>query len=477
MKRSLAEFARAMHGTLTGADAAFGGVSTDSRSLAAGELFVALSGPRFDAHEFVAAAAARGAVGAVVSRALATALPQIVVADTLQALQDAAAAWRAQFALPLVAVAGSNGKTTTKELVAAMLGGAGGGAGAGPCHATRGNLNNHIGVPLTLLALEPQHRAAVVEIGANRAGEVAALVPLVRPTVGLVTNAGAEHLEGFGDLDGVARAEGELFAGLEPGATAVINADDRYAPLWRELNRAGRSLLFGLAPHADFRAEGLVTRVLTGRGAVGAPELVQEFTLVTPSGRVAVRLALAGRHNVVNALGAAAAAQAAGAGLEAIAAGVTRTRPVAGRLKLHAAHGDALLVDDSYNANPSSLTAGLEVLAGLPGERWLVLGDMAELGAHARAAHVAAGHEARAAGVTRLFALGALTGDAVESFGTGGEWFPATEALAARVRSLLAPGITVLVKGSRLNRLERVVAALALPPAEAGVAPRRAGAH
>ena len=470
MKRSLAEFARAMGGTLSGADASFVGVSTDSRSLAAGELFVALSGPRFDAHEFVAAAAARGAVGAVVSRPVAAALPQIVVADTLRALQDAAAAWRAQFELPLVAVAGSNGKTTSKELVAAMLG------GAGACLATRGNLNNHIGVPLTLLALEPQHRAAVVEIGANRAGEVAALVPLVRPTVGLVTNAGAEHLEGFGDLDGVAQAEGELFAGLEPGATAVINADDRYAPLWRGLGRAARKLSFGLSSGADFGAVDLVTRVVAGRGAAADPELVQEFTLVAPAGRVAVRLALAGRHNVVNALGAAAAAHAAGAGLEAIVGGLARMRSVAGRLQLRAAQRDALLVDDSYTANPSSLTAGLEALAGLPGERWLVLGDMAELGAHARAAHAAAGHEARAAGVTRLFALGALTGDAVEAFGTGGEWFPGTDALAARVLALLAPGVTVLVKGSRLNRLERVVAALA--PADAAAAPsRRAGAH
>ena len=472
MKRSLAEFARAMHGTLFGADAPFGAVSSDSRSLAPGELFVALIGPRFDAHEFVAAAAARGAAGAVVSRRVDAALPQIVVADTLRALQDAAAAWRTQFALPVVAVAGSNGKTTSKELVAAMLG------EAGACHATRGNLNNHIGVPLTLLALEPQHRAAVVEIGANVAGDVAALVPLVRPTVGLVTNAGAEHLEGFGDLEGVARAEGELFAGLEPGATAVINDDDPYAALWRGQSRAGRALSFGLSSSADFRAEGLVTRVRAGRGAAIAPELVQEFTLVTPSGRIALKLALAGRHNVVNALGAAAAAHAAGASLAAIAAGAARMRPVAGRLQLRAAQGEALLLDDSYNANPSSLTAGLAVLAELPGERWLVLGDMAELGAHARAAHVAAGHEARAAGVTRLFALGALTGDAVESFGTGGEWFPEAAALAARVQSLLGPGVTVLVKGSRLNRLERVVAAL-LPPAtaaDAGAA-RRAGTH
>ncbi len=447
MKRSLAHFAGAMGGTLVGTDAAFGAISTDSRSLAAGDLFVALSGPNFDGHDFIAAAAERGAVAAVVSRPVPGALSQILVDDTLRALQRAAESWRAQFQIPVVAVAGSNGKTTTKELIATIL------AGQGPCHSTRGTLNNHIGVPLTLLGLEPRHTSAVIEIGANHPGEVAALVPLVRPTVGLVTNAGAEHLEGFGDLDGVARAEGELFAGLEPGATALINADDAYAGLWGEMSRAARCVSFGFAPTADFRAVGAFRRN-------GPGEVVQEFELASPSGRATVRLALAGRHNVVNSLGAAAAAFACGTSLADIAAGLARMRAVKGRLQSHAGLNGAQLIDDSYNANPSSLSAGLEVLAAFPGERWLVLGDMNELGGQSRDAHVSAGREARERGVSRLFAVGSFTHEAVGAFGPGGEWFADATSLSSHLRTLLSPGVTVLVKGSRSNRLERVVEAL-----------------
>ena len=447
MKRSLAHFAGAMGGTLSGADSAFGAVSTDSRSLNAGDLFVALVGPNFDGHDFVGAAAERGAVAAVVSRRVAGSLPQILVEDTLRALQRAAESWRAQFHIPVVAVAGSNGKTTTKELIATIL------AAQGPCLSTRGTLNNHIGVPQTLLGLEARHTSAVIEIGANHPGEVAALVPLVRPTVGLVTNAGAEHLEGFGDLDGVARAEGELFAGLEPGATALINADDAYAGLWTEMSRAARRVTFGFAPGADFRALGAFRRS-------GPAEIVQEFELVSPAGHATVRLALAGRHNVVNALGAAAAGFAAGTPLADIAAALARMRPVKGRLQPHPGLNGAQLIDDSYNANPSSLSAGLEVLAGFPGERWLVLGDMNELGGQSRDAHVTAGREARERGVTRLFAVGSLTPESVGAFGPGGEWFADAGALASHLRTLLSPGVTVLVKGSRSNRLERVVEAL-----------------
>lgn len=454
MKRTLSHFVAAMRGTLRGADAEFAAVSTDTRTIGRGDLFVALQGPNFDGHAFVAAAAERGAAGAVVSRPVDAELPQLVVPDTLKALQQASRVWRDQFDIPVVAVAGSNGKTTTKELIAQIL------AGQGPCHATRGNLNNHIGVPLTLLAIDSTHATAVIEVGANHPGEVAALMPLVRPTVGIVTNAGAEHLEGFGDLDGVARAEGETFAGLEHGATAVINGDDVYAPLWREMNRAGRALTFGLGVGRDFRAEGLHARIANG-------EFVQEFELACPSGRTSVRLGLAGRHNVLNALGAAAAASAAGATAEQIAAGLARAKAVKGRLQLKAAANGAWLIDDSYNANPSSLRAGIDVLAALDGDRWLVLGDMGELGAHALDAHVDAGRYARAAGIARLYAVGAMTPHAVEAFGSGAEWFPDVAALSAHVRPRLAPGVTVLVKGSRSNRLERVVDALLASAAQA----------
>ncbi len=453
MNRSLSHYAAAMRGVLHGAEASFVGVSTDSRAITEGELFVALSGPNFDGHEFVAAAAARGASGAVVARQVAVDVPQIVVEDTLQALQDAAAAWRLQFPIPVVAVAGSNGKTTTKEMLATIL------SGFGVCLATRGTLNNHIGVPLTLLGLDRQHAMAVIEVGTNHPGEVAALVPLVQPTVGLVTNAGAEHLEGFGSMDGVARAEGELYAGLAHGATAIINADDPYAALWREMNAATREISFGRAAGADVTIRGDIR-------ASGPAGSIQEFTLVTPTGEANVRLPLAGRHNVQNALGAAAAAHAVGIDAQGIATGLGRMRPVKGRLEIKMAASGARLIDDSYNANPSSLDAGLDVLAAQAGERWLVLGDMAELGDATLEAHRQAGRAARGAGVNRLFAVGALTPDAVREFGDGAEWFADGDALLARLGGLLRPDVTVLIKGSRVNRLERIAAALVPAGAE-----------
>src|SRR5271165_5773315 len=248
MKRTLGEVARATGGRLEGEDRPYGAVSTDSRTLEPGALFVALRGPKFDGAEFVAAAAARGAVGALVDRAVPAApLPQIVVGDALNALQQLARAWREEFSIPIVAVAGSNGKTTTKEMTAAIL------ARRARCMATHGNLNNHIGVPLTLMRLEPSHGSAVIEMGANRIGDVAELVRLARPTVGLITNAGAEHLEGFGDLDGVAQGEGEMVECLEPKATAIINADDPYAGYWRSVASARRVVTFGVHAGADGR--------------------------------------------------------------------------------------------------------------------------------------------------------------------------------------------------------------------------------
>jgi UDP-N-acetylmuramoyl-tripeptide--D-alanyl-D-alanine ligase len=453
MSRTLGFMASACGGRLIGEDRSFGAVSIDSRTLEPGDLFVALKGERFDGHDFVAVAAERGACGLMVSRQLPVGLPQVLVHDTLEALASGARAWRQRFTLPLVGVGGSNGKTTTKEMLAAIL------ERMGPTLATRGNLNNHIGVPLTLLRLAPEHRTAVVEMGANHAGEIATLVGIATPTVGLVTNAGAEHLEGFGSLEGVARAEGEMFAGLDGTATAVMNADDAFAPLWRELSGTARIVSFGIEREADFRARSLSSRI--ERGA-----WVSAFELVTPVGTASLRIALPGRHNVMNATAAAAAAWACGASLGQIVDGLARVQPVRGRLQLKPAHGGAWLIDDSYNANPSSAVAGLEVLGGLEGERWLVLGEMAELGEHAIAGHVEVGRAARAQGVSRLFAVGAGTLHAVESFGEGGDWFPDSRALATAVRQALHPGVTVLVKGSRVNRLETVVESLIeAPPA------------
>jgi UDP-N-acetylmuramoyl-tripeptide--D-alanyl-D-alanine ligase len=440
--RTLAQFAALCGGVLHGDDRPFAAVSSDSRSLAAGDLFIALRGPRFDGNEFVAAARAAGAAGALVERHDGSALPQIVVPDALAALTRAAAAWRAAYAGVVVAVAGSNGKTTVKEMIAAIL------ARRGPTLATRGNLNNHIGVPLTLLRLAADQAHAVIEIGANHPGEVAALTAIVQPDVAIVTNAGAEHLEGFGSLEGVARAEGELFAGIESQATAIINADDEFASLWSEMSR-GKPVRFGLGAAAEFSATDI-------RHDVGADGFVTGFALISPAGRTAIELRLAGMHNLQNAIGAAAAAMAAGATLEHVRDGLGSMRAVAGRLQFKTARG-AWIIDDSYNANPSSMRAAIEVLAALPGQRWMVVGDMGELGDHARSSHIDLGRQARARGIDRLFATGPLAALAVEEFGPGAEWFPDAAAIGRALAPQLRAGVCVLVKGSRMNRLERVV--------------------
>jgi UDP-N-acetylmuramoyl-tripeptide--D-alanyl-D-alanine ligase len=451
MKRTLGDFARACDGALHGADRDYKGVSSDTRSLAAGDLFMALRGPRYNANEFVGAAASASAAGAVVDTLQpGVAIAQILVQDTQAALEKAARAWRDQFSIPVIGVAGSNGKTTAKEMTAAILG------AAGKCLATRGNLNNHIGVPLTLLRIEPSHRYAVIEMGANRAGDVAALLKIAHPTAGLITNAGAEHLEGFGSLEGVARAEGEMVEGLEPAATAVINGDDEFADLWKKLTPA-RIVTFGMQKAADFTATDVKT-------SVGVDGFLTRFDLVSPAGRVPVELRMGGRHNVMNALAAAAAATAAGAKLEHVATGLGAVRPVAGRLQFKMTATRAWLIDDSYNANPSSVRAGIEVLAGLDGRKWLVLGDMAELGEFAESSHSQIGVFAREQGIERLFAMGPLAARAVESFGRGGQWFAEANALAEALRGA-APDVRMLIKGSRVNRLERIVDALVAPSA------------
>jgi UDP-N-acetylmuramoyl-tripeptide--D-alanyl-D-alanine ligase len=447
MNRTLQSFADVCGGRLQGADQAYGTVSTDTRTLQQGDLYLALRGPYFDGNDFLQAAAQAGAVAAVVDRAAPSApLPVIAVSDGQQALTAAAKAWRAQFQGKLIGVAGSNGKTTVKEMIAAIL------AQLGSSLATRGNFNNHIGVPLTLLRLDATHRSAVIEIGANRPGEVAALVAIARPDVGLITNAGAEHLEGFGDLDGVARAEGEMVAGLSARDAAVINADDPYASMWRGMTSA-RVVTFGIDSAADFRAAD-VQESLTDAGFVAT------FNLQSPLGVQQIRLNVGGRHNVRNALAAAAATAQLGATATQIAAGLAAMRPVAGRLVPTRTRCGARLIDDSYNANPSSMRAGIDVLTALSGEPWLVMGDMGELGEQARASHAEIGRYAREQGVRRLFATGPMSALTVEAFGTNASWHADTQLLMQAVDADLRPDVNVLVKGSRSNRLERVVAHL-----------------
>src|ERR1700733_8692825 len=447
MKRTLRDAARVVGGVLKGEDRPFGCVSTDSRTLKPGSLFVALRGPNFDGAAFVEAAAAQGAIGALVEREPPAAVPQVVVADALRALQELGRSWRLEFNLPVVAVAGSNGKTTAKEITAAIL------SRMGVCMATRGNLNNHIGVPVTLMRLESSHRSAVIEMGANRVGDVAELMRLAQPTVGLITNAGAEHLEGFGDLDGVAKGEGETVSCLQPDGTAIINADDTYAGYWRGVSGAPRVVTFGVHTPADFAARNVIQTIEKG-------EFATRFTLVCPLGERAIMLKAGGAHNVGNALAAPAAAAAAGASLEDIVLGLADFRAVSGRLQLKPGARGSWIIDDSYNANPSSVRAGLDVLRTVAGATWLVLGDMAELGESSQDSHAHIGTYAREGGIKRLFALGPLSTTAVETFGSGGEWFADADSLIRRLQAELSSGVTVLIKGSRINRLERVVQAL-----------------
>jgi UDP-N-acetylmuramoyl-tripeptide--D-alanyl-D-alanine ligase len=442
MAMQLSEAARAVGGRCSGADVAFRGVSTDTRQLEAGTLFIALQGPNFDGHAFVEAARERGAAAAAVCRPCASDLPQLEVADTRLALGRLSAYWRSKFSLPVIAITGSNGKTTVRSMTESIL------SGHGRALSTHGNLNNDIGLPLTLARLGAEDDFAILEMGANHPGEIDYLATIAQPSIAVVTNAGPAHLEGFGDLEGVARAKGELFARLGPDGVAVINADDAYAPLWRELAGHCTVVQFGLDAPADVSAD-------WNGDALGS-----ELRLHTPQGSIDVRLPLPGRHNVLNALAAVAVSQAAGAGTDAVKAGLETLSPVAGRFNIMQLPGDITVIDDTYNANPQSLQAALDVLAMAAGDSWLVLGDMGELGADAAALHAAAGRRARAAGVTRLYAIGELAREAVTAFNGPGAAVDSLEDLLTAVRGDLCGPLHILVKGSRRMRMERVVAAL-----------------
>lgn len=447
IRGSLTDLARTLGAVLVGPDPGFQGVCTDSRALRAGELFVALRGPRFDGHDYAAEALRQGAAGVVVDHALAGVAPRLEVADTLAALGAMATAWRRRFQLPVIAVTGSYGKTTVKEMMAAIAG------VRGPVLATRGNLNNEIGLPLTLFRLDASHQAAVLELGANHGGEIARLTAIAQPRIGMVTAAGPVHLEGFGSLEGVARGKGEIYAGLPDDGIAVINCDDPFADYWRGVAGARRIIGFGLSAGAEFRAE-QVSQSLDA----GGPLL--EFRMATPDGTVDVRLALPGRHNAVNALAAAAATWAAGYSLDEIVAGLAQVGGVKGRMNLRKARNGALLVDDTYNANPAALQAAIEYVTALPGESWLVLGDMGELGEASAALHAAAGRLARERGVARLYTFGVESRAAADAFGDP-RHFDRMDDLVDALEAELPADVNLLVKGSRSMRLERVIERLA----------------
>mgnify|MGYP006273148509 CR=1 FL=1 len=438
MRLSLSEVARITGGRLYGTDGIVTGVCTDSRQPLPGGLFIALRGPRFDGHAFAGPDLPAGAL--LVERPVTSTLPRVEVADTRRALADLAAAWRRRCTAAVVALTGSNGKTTVKEMLAAIL------RSVGPVLATRGNLNNELGVPLTLLGVSPGDRFAVIEMGANHAGEIAGLTALAAPDVALITNAGPAHLEGFGSVEAVARAKGEIFSGLAPDGVAVINADDAHAGYWAGLNPQRRVVRFGLRSGVDVAGE------------VDA----QGHLRITAAGEtVPVALPLAGGHNRSNALAAAAAALALGVDLQGVRSGLEAMTPVPGRLALRPGTGGVRLIDDSYNANPASVRAAIQVLAQEPGPRFLVLGDMGELGTEAPELHAAAGRHAAEQGIEGLWAIGPLCRHAVEAFGPGGRHFPDRQALIAALQETLRAGDVVLVKGSRSQRMDAVADALA----------------
>jgi len=452
----LSQAAQVLNGRLAGPDARFAAASTDSRKTKPGDLFIALRGEHFDGYEFVAAALQSGAAAALVnadsyetrSSLLNPGFPVLIVEDTRLALGSLAAYWRTQFDIPLVAITGSNGKTTVKEMLAAILRTAAGSDNA--VLATQGNLNNDIGMPLTLLQLTAQHRYAVIEMGMNHPGEIDYLTHIASPDIALITNASGAHLAGLGTVEAVAHAKGEIFAGLKPRGTAVINADDEHAPLWRTLAGSHSMLEFGLNTPAD----------VTGQWQARGTGL--HLDALTPSGDFSADLQVPGTHNARNALAATAAALAVKVPLEAIAMGLERFGGVAGRLQHKTARHGATLIDDTYNANPASMRAAIGVLAQIGaekpgGRRVLVMGDMGELGDDAAMLHAGIGTEARSAGIERFLALGALSVNAVRAFGCGAEHFERIEDLQKALEDELDADTTVLVKGSRFMKMERVV--------------------
>lgn len=445
---SLADVVSALNAHLIGESVHIVGCSTDSRSLQAGNLFIALRGAHFDGHQFITQAVQQGAAAVLVDQPLDCTVPQLVVADTLAALGALGRWWRAQLPLQhVVAITGSNGKTTVKEMVKAIL------STQGPTLATQGNFNNDIGVPLTLFALNATHRYAVIEMGASQLGDIARLTVLAQPTVATVTQCAPAHLAGFGSIEGVAKTKGEIFHGLHSAGVAVVNADDAYADFWQQLittfNAQQTIYTFALTAPATFSASQVQ---LTASGS--------HFHLHTPNGTITIQLPLLGRHNVLNAVNAAACAFACGCSLSAIQQGLAALSAVKGRLQPHAGLNQCTILDDTYNANPTSLNAALAVLADCPGPRWLVLGDMKELGEHSLAFHQQAGQLARNLGIERVWSLGPLAHATATSFGIGGLAFETQADLIHALRIELPHGASILVKGSRSMQMEHVIHAL-----------------
>lgn len=441
----LSHMAFLVHGRLVGEDRDITTFSTDSRTLAGGELFIALSGAHFNGNRFAADAAARGAVAVVVSEEQAgLPVPQVVVDDTHEALGRIAHAWRQQFDIVSVAMTGSAGKTTTKEFVASIF------AEMGPTLATLGNKNNDIGVPLTLFRLNRGHKYGVFELGANHVGEIAYTSALVEPQAVVITNVGTAHLEGFGSREGIARAKGEIYGGLVKGGVACINVDDEFAPYWIGLNEGRQQLHFSMERRADL----WVDNVRMARSGCYA------FDLHVGTRSIAIELQMLGRHNVSNALAAAALAHACHVPLDKIAAGIARTRPAPGRLNVHLPLPSCRVIDDSYNANPSSMKAAIDVLVEMPGRKVLVVGDMGELGSATESGHREVGEYARMKKIDALYTVGQYSQFTAAGFGSEAHVYADQQALIGELEKELETVVTLLVKGSRSAHMETVVNAL-----------------
>lgn len=440
---SLKQVAEGLNATLHGSDRVFNGCSIDSRQIREGQLFIALHGPNFDGHEYLDAARQRGAVAAMIDSDCQTEMATIRVSNTRIALGDLAHLWRLKFTIPVVGITGSNGKTTVKEMLSSIL------TCSGNVLSTRGNLNNDIGVPQTLFGLDKFHDFAVIEMGANHSGEIARLCEIATPSVAVVTQCAPAHLEGFGTVENVALAKGEIFESLDRNGTAIINRDDHYASLWKQMAGASKTTGFGLNNAADVTASAISMSTQNSR-----------FNLHLFDKWTSIDLPLPGRHNIMNALAAAACAEALGVSLDTIRDGLESIGSVPGRLQFKPGRNGCSLIDDTYNANPGSLSAALDVLIQTNARHWLVLGDMGELGKESAQLHRQAGELARSKGVDRLYTTGDYSQEATRAFGAGAGHFADHESLIKTITNELDKDVTLLIKGSRSARMETVVQAL-----------------
>lgn len=440
----LSDIASLLNATLHGLDVEFQNVSIDTRSIKPGELYVAIIGEQFDGHDFIEQAKAQGAIAAIVSKPVATDLPILQVADTRIALGKLAAYHRQQFNIPVIALTGSCGKTTTKEMLRSIFN------QCGETLAPVSSFNNDIGVPLTLLQLNKTHQYAVIEVGANHPGEIAYLTQIVKPTLAFILNVAPAHLAGFGSIEGIMKAKSEIFAGLVEDGIAMINVDDKFADQWREQLKDRRTITFGVHKTADYSASELKTN----------DDGCCCFVLNTPAEKIDIQLPLFGEHYVLNAIAAAAAAHSIGISVAAIKQGLETMQAVKGRLVLKLGKAGARILDDTYNAIPYAVAASLRVLAKYSGERVFVFGGMREIGATAQEEHMRIGELAKQLGIQQLFAYGEYTDATVKAFGAGAHYFASQAELSDAVRDILRPDMTVLVKGSRGSKMENVVQVL-----------------